>query len=122
MRLSCLTCRPAAPVPRSLLLACLSVTIPGSQACITVRSGTYDELLAPPSGDDAAAPTGTIERCSAAYVSKDERFLLKGRQYDRQYSQLYFYRLLQMRKHVQAAAKRAWPDAQGAAQLLCLLG
>lgn len=82
---------------------------------------TFDELLAPPSGDDASRPTGTVVRASAAYSTRDERFLLKHKDYDRQYAQLYFYRLLQMRAHVEAAARAAWPGISGAAadSMLC---
>lgn len=69
----------------------------------------FDELLAAPAGDDAAAPTATLVRASAAYESRDDRFLLKSKDYDRQYAQLYFYRLQQMRGAVEAAARRAWP-------------
>lgn len=74
----------------------------------------FAELLAAPAGDDAGAPTGTTVRASAAYTCNDERFLLKNKDYDRQYAQLYYYRLLQMREHVEAAAQRVWPDVPGA--------
>lgn len=91
--------------------------------CLSRRCrATFDELLAPPSGDNASAPTGTVVRASAAYSTRDERFLLKHKDYDRQYAQLYFYRLLQMRAHVEAAARAAWPGISGAAAdnlLLC---
>lgn len=76
--------------------------------------GGFDELLAAPAGDDAAAPTATLVRSSAAYESRDDRFLLKSRDYDRQYAQLYFYRLQQMRGALEAAARRAWPGVPGA--------
>ena len=39
--------------------------------------------------------------------------MLKTKDYDRQYAQLYFYRLLQMRKFAEAAAQRAWPGIPG---------
>lgn len=52
---------------------------------------------------------------AASFTPKDNRFLLKNRDYDRQYSQLYYYRLEQMRKHAEEAAQRAWPGIQGAA-------
>lgn len=79
------------------------------------RRATFDELLAAPAGDDAGAPTGTVVRAAAAYASRDERFLIKHKDYDRQYAQLYFYRLLQMRAHVEASARAAWPGISGAA-------
>lgn len=77
------------------------------------RRGTYDELLAAPAGDDATAPTGTVVRSAAAYTPKDDRFLLKSRDYERQYAQLYFYRLQQLRGVVEAAARKAWPGIEG---------
>lgn len=104
-------------LPRSLLssrpIACRSsdrhTALP-----LPRRRATFDELLAPPAGDDASAPTGTVVRASASYACRDERFLLKHKEYDRQYAQLYFYRLLQMRAHLEAAARSAWPGIQGA--------
>ena len=53
-------------------------------------------------------------RAAAAYESRDARFRVPGKDFDRQYAQLYFYRLQQMRAHVEAAARRAWPGVQGA--------
>lgn len=108
---------PPHSLPRSLLssrpIACRSsdrhTALP-----LPRRRATFDELLAPPAGDDASAPTGTVVRASASYACRDERFLLKHKEYDRQYAQLYFYRLLQMRAHLEAAARSAWPGIQGA--------
>ena len=57
-------------------------------------------------------------RATADYVSNDARFLTKNKDYDRQYAQLYFYRLQQMRADVEAAAQRAWPGVPGALQAL----
>jgi len=82
----------------------------------STHRATFDELLAPLAGDDASAPTGTLVRASASYATRDERFLIKHKDYDRQYAQLYFYRLLQMRAHVEAAARSAWPGIPGAAR------
>jgi DNA polymerase delta subunit 2 len=65
--------------------------------------------MAPPEGQDAAAPAPSIPRAAASYVCRDDRFLLKARDYDRQYAQLYFYRLTQMRPAAQAAAEARWP-------------
>lgn len=95
---------------------------PVSCAC----RAAYDELLVAPTGDDASAPTGTVVRAAAEYTPRDDRFLLKTRDYDRQYSQLYFYRLQQMQAPVEAAAQRAWPGISGVAAgpapaLPCLL-
>ena len=59
-----------------------------------------------------AAPVPTIQRATADYTSLDARFHLKlsSRNYDRQYSQLYFYRLVQMRPVLEQAARSKWPD------------
>jgi len=52
----------------------------------------------------------SIDRVSTSYISHDDRFKLQGREYDRQFAQLYFYRLVQVRPQVEAAAKAAWPE------------
>lgn len=82
--------------------------------CPSAPRAAFDELLAAPAGDDAGAPTGTVVRAAAAYECRDDRFLTPGKDFDRQYAQLYYYRLHQMRAHVEAAAQRAWPGVQGA--------
>ena len=58
-----------------------------------------------------SAPVSIIQRAEADYVSLDSRFELKQqtRNYERQYAQLYFYRLVQMRPILEAAAQAKWP-------------
>lgn len=58
-----------------------------------------------------SAPVPTIQRAEAEYISLDSRFHLnqQARNYERQYAQLYFYRLVQMRPILEAAAKAKWP-------------
>lgn len=73
------------------------------------RRPRYDEFLAAPEEIDLKGPVATLERASTTYTSHDSRFILKGRNYDRQYAQLYFYRLVQMRPMVEAEAKARWP-------------
>ena len=51
-----------------------------------------------------------IERATATYTNKDEKFNLPKRDYDRQYSQLYFYRLVRMRPMLERAARLRWMD------------
>ena len=64
-----------------------------------------------PAGNDVSAAVPTIQRADAEYKSLDERYHLSqaARNYDRQYAQLYFYRLVQMRPVLEQAAKSKWP-------------
>ena len=52
----------------------------------------------------------SLKRASAMYENQDEDFKLQKKNYDRQYSQLYFYRLVKMRPIVEKAAERRWKD------------
>lgn len=70
---------------------------------------TYDELLAGPPGDDINAAVPRIPRATATYASYDDRFKIQSRDYDRQFAQVYFYRLVKVRPHAEAAARAAWP-------------
>lgn len=45
-------------------------------------------------------------------MNHDDRFKLQKRDYDRQFSQLYFYRLAQLRPRVIEAAKQTWPGVE----------
>lgn len=45
---------------------------------------------------------------------QDERFRVPTKDFDRQFAQLYFFRLQQTRPHVVAAAKQRWPRTPGA--------
>ena len=88
----------------------------------TLCRGTYDELLAGPTSREAGEAPPTLARDTASYTCQDARFELKKKEYERQYAQLYFYRLSQMRADVEAAARSAWPDipgAQGKGSFVC---
>lgn len=50
-----------------------------------------------------------MQRSTCTYTNHDERFKLGKREYDRQFSQLYFFRLAQLRPQVIQAAKGKWP-------------
>ena len=78
------------------------------------RRGKYDELLAAPEREEVAGAAAAVQRAAATYASRDERFELKQRDYDRQFAQLYFYRLLAMQPHVEVAARSRWPSTRGA--------
>ncbi|KAL6780503.1 POLD2 [Auxenochlorella protothecoides x Auxenochlorella symbiontica] len=70
-------------------------------------SSKYDDLLTPAS---TLARTEPLTRATASYTLHDDRFQLQQRVYDRQFAQLYFYRLLKLRPAVSASAKRRWPS------------
>lgn len=50
-----------------------------------------------------------MRRATASYTAHDEPFLVKEKNYERQYAQLYFYRLIKLRPCVVAAARQRWP-------------
>ena len=66
----------------------------------------YDDLLI---SSSALGPQASMKRATATYVPHDDPFLVREKNYDRQYAQLYFYRLLKIRPSVEAAAKQRWP-------------
>lgn len=49
-----------------------------------------------------------LTRSSCAYENLSEKFVVKERQYGRQYAQIYFARLMEMNPQVQEAAKKKW--------------
>lgn len=49
-----------------------------------------------------------IERATCLYSNESERFLLKERNFTRQYAQIYAARIMAMRKKLAAAARRKW--------------
>jgi DNA polymerase delta subunit 2 len=63
-------------------------------------------------GDQDSLKSRRMQRLTCTYVNHDEKFRIKKRDYDRQFSQLYFYRLAQLRPQVVEAAKRAWPGVE----------
>ena len=60
-------------------------------------------------GDQDSLKARHLQRSTCTYVNHDEPFRLQKRSYDRQFSQLYFYRLARLRPQVVEAAQRAWP-------------
>lgn len=69
----------------------------------------YDELMAE-APEDATMATPTMLRATATYTSHDEQFRLKEKNFERQYAQLYFYRLMKLRPLVIEAAAAKWPN------------
>jgi hypothetical protein len=51
-----------------------------------------------------------IERYSCSYQNKSERFLLKEKNFNRQYSHIYAVRLMEMRDRLKKAAERKWGE------------
>ncbi|KAI8101871.1 hypothetical protein M9434_006933 [Picochlorum sp. BPE23] len=51
-----------------------------------------------------------IQRKESSYVNHDGRFKIQKRDYERQFAQLYFSRLVKLRPHVVKAATAAWPN------------
>lgn len=49
-----------------------------------------------------------IERAICLYSNESERFVLKERNFARQYAQIYAVRIMAMRKKLAAAARRKW--------------
>lgn len=69
--------------------------------------GEGEELLSVP---DAGSEEfrKLLTRSSCAYENLSEKFVVKERQYGRQYAQIYFARLMEMSPQVQEAAKKKW--------------
>jgi DNA polymerase delta subunit 2 len=67
-----------------------------------------DYLLSCPIGGEDGGSDDVIERSACLYENKSERFLLKERNFDRQYAHIYAVRLMEMRKTVAVAARRKW--------------
>ena len=69
--------------------------------------GEGEELLSvPDAGSEEFRKPLTRSRC--AYENLSEKFVVKERQYGRQYAQIYFARLMEMNPQVQEAAKKKW--------------
>lgn len=49
-----------------------------------------------------------LERTTCSYKNHSERFLLKEKNYTRQYAHIYAVRLMEMRKRAAVAARRKW--------------
>lgn len=77
------------------------------------RAGAYDDLLSDPLDDLQSTPPSKTRRNTAAYRATNDRFILANdKNYDRQFSQLYFYRLGKMRQHVVKSSKKKWPGTK----------
>jgi DNA polymerase delta subunit OB-fold domain len=76
---------------------------------ISVMTAQYDELMAVPDGEDASISVNTALRATATYKSLDDQFKLQDKNFDRQYAQLYYFRLMKLRPVVLQAAKSKWP-------------
>ncbi|CAB3982528.1 DNA polymerase delta subunit 2 [Paramuricea clavata] len=70
-----------------------------------------DYLLSCPVGGEDGGSDDVIERSACLYENKSGRFLLKERNFDRQYAHLYAVRLMEMRKTVAVAARRKWGNS-----------
>lgn len=69
----------------------------------------YDELMAAPEGEDATAAPNSVIRATATYESHDDRFKIQKKNFERQYAQLYYYRLMKLRPVVLKQAAARWP-------------
>lgn len=77
------------------------------------RANRYDEFnVLGGLGDGDSIKKRSMQRTTCTYRNHDEKFKLGNRDYDRQFSQLYFYRLAQLRPRVIENAKRTWPDVE----------
>jgi len=86
----------------------MSVCKDDKQYPIPCREG-YDEHLKDfEQSEDCCVPQ-EMQRQRAVYKSYDERYRVKDRNYERQYSQVYFYRLVKLRPIVIEAAEQKWP-------------
>ena len=71
------------------------------------QTNRADYLLSCPTNGEQPAED-VIERLSCSYENKSERFMLKERNFDRQYAHIYAVRLMEMRKTVAVSARRKW--------------
>lgn len=85
----------------------------GHMACRTAGDGPT-ELLAPPVDPEAAAGTDpaakSFGRTAAEYRPRYQRFVLKKRRYNQQFSHMYVSRRRQLSRAVTTAARRQWGD------------
>ncbi|XP_065065704.1 DNA polymerase delta subunit 2-like [Rhopilema esculentum] len=49
-----------------------------------------------------------VQRCVCSYKSHSDRFVMKGRKFDLQYSQIYAVRLMAMKKNLAVTVKKKW--------------
>ncbi|CAL8463006.1 g2540 [Coccomyxa elongata] len=72
----------------------------------TGQTAALDEMMVGTSGDEDSLH---LQRASATYYNKDERFRIEKRTYDNQYAQLYFCRLLKMAPRLKQRIGKQWP-------------
>ena len=65
-------------------------------------------LLSEPSTYEGEESDERIERATCSYSNESERFVLRERNFSRQYAQIYSVRIMAMRKKLAAAARRKW--------------
>ena len=79
---------------------------------INGQANRADYLLSCPTPtnelDSQGLDINVIQRSICSYENKSERFLLKERNFDRQYAHIYAVRLMEMRKTVAVTARRKW--------------
>ncbi len=67
-------------------------------------------LSLPTAKDEEFEKTHTRSSCS--YENRCSKFQVKERHYATQYAHIYFWRLEQMRRHLEAAATKKWGKKQ----------
>ncbi len=51
-----------------------------------------------------------MQRCLSSYKNNSERFILQGRKFNLQYSQLYAVRIMALRKKLAVAVRKKWGE------------
>eukprot|EP00898_Chlorokybus_atmophyticus_P001836 jgi/Chlat1/2653/Chrsp178S02503 len=74
----------------------------------TTSESPYDELLAAPVSQ--AQANGRRARRTAEYIAHDERFVLSEKKYTQQYAQIYFQRLMLLRRLMEQRVSKQWPN------------
>eukprot|EP00798_Chlamydomonas_sp_ICE-L_P023274 gene23274-30504_t len=74
---------------------------PDSQA-----RGNYDDMLRDPG---TCKDEATLQRATTTYSCQNDRFRIKKRNYERQYAQLYFSRLMTMSQFMRDKVTKRWP-------------
>ncbi|XP_046852136.1 DNA polymerase delta subunit 2-like isoform X2 [Xenia sp. Carnegie-2017] len=71
-------------------------------------AGQKNDVLSCPESGKNSCVGSIVERLECSYSNKSERFLLKKRDFNRQYAHIYSVRLMEMRKVAALAARRKW--------------
>ena len=72
------------------------------------QTNRADYLLSFPATGEEYEDLEVIERSSCSYENKSERFLLKEKNFNRQYAHIYAVRLMEMRDTLKKAAAQKW--------------